>query len=223
MTEIGQVTSVIINYRTPDLLDRAIGTFRQHYPDAPLLLIDNGSRDTASESVLHTWKGRHPACTDLLFNSANLHHGPAIDQAMHHASTPFLFFLDSDCEVTRGGVIEQMYALLTASPTQYAIGKLTCMDRRGFDLPVGSARAVPYIRPICMLLQRNLYLSLPGAEKHGTPLLRNMQAAAARGLSVVDFPIDEFIIHKGRGTAGRFGYGLGWRGVVNYFLHKLHL
>jgi hypothetical protein len=219
----GQVTTVIINYRTPDLLDRAIASFRQFYPGEQLLLIDNGSHDGASADVMHVWKGRYSTCTDLLLNDDNIHHGPAIDQAMHIASSPFLFLLDSDCELIHGGIIEKMYDALVAAPRHYAAGKLTCMDRRGFDLPVGTSGATPYIRPICMLFRRQTYLELPPARKHGTPLLANMRAAASRGLSVIDFPIDEYVIHKGRGTAARFGYGLGWRGTINFLLHKLHL
>ncbi|MBP1678611.1 MAG: hypothetical protein H6Q29_522, partial [Bacteroidetes bacterium] len=32
-----QVTAVSVNYRTPDLISRAVGSFREHYPHIPLL------------------------------------------------------------------------------------------------------------------------------------------------------------------------------------------
>lgn len=217
------VTVVIINYRTPDLLETAVESLRRFYPDVRLMLIDNGSHDGQSLAVLEDWKSRHPETTEFLLNATNLHHGPAIDQAMRHAVTPFVLFLDSDCEVLKEGFIEQMVGIGLAFPLSYAIGKLIWMDRRGFDLPAGIPEAIPYIRPICMLLRRDVYLTLPKAERHGTPCLSNFREASRRGFLLLHFPVEDYIHHKGRGTASRFGYGLGWRGFVNYVLHKLRL
>jgi hypothetical protein len=223
MTESLPVTMVIINYRTPDLTERAIASVRRHYPHISLLLIDNGSYDGKSVPLLTAWKSRHPQCVELLLNTRNLHHGPAIDQAAHNATLPFLFLLDSDCEILKDGVVEKMLQRALESPLHYAVGKKIWMDHRGFDLPAGKDGAIPYIRPLCMLVRRDVYLSLPRAERHGAPCLANMREAVRRGYMLVDFPIEEFVHHEGRGTAERFGYQLGWRGKLNYALHKLHL
>lgn len=217
------VTVVIINYRTPDLLEKAVASLRRYYPDIHALLIDNGSHDGKSVAVMNEWKSRHPASTEFLLNPTNLHHGPAIDQAMRHAVSPLLLFLDSDCEIIKGGFIEMMIEAVLASPLHYAIGKRIWMDRRGFDLPEGTPGAIPYVRPICMLLRREIYLELPGAERHGTPCLSNFREALRQGYHLLHFPIENFVYHKGRGTAERFGYGLGWRGWLNYALHKLKI
>jgi hypothetical protein len=50
-----------------------------------------------------------------------------------------------------------------------------------------------------------------------------MQAAAARGLILVPFPVFDYVAHEGRGTAARHGYGLGLRGKWNHLLHRLRL
>ena len=217
------VTVVIINYKTPELLDQALGSMRKFYPAIQVLLIDNGSCDEKNPGVMMDWRSRFPQQTELLFNSHNLHHGPAIDQAMHHATSPFVLLLDSDCEVLRGGFIEEMVQLAVTSPLHYAVGKRVWMDRRGFDLPSATAGAIPYVRPICILIRRATYLTLPKAKRHGAPLLANMREAARRGFLLVDFPVGEYVFHKGRGTAAQHGYGLGWRGRVNFLLHKLRL
>lgn len=217
------VTAVIINYRTPDLLERAISSLRRFYPGIRLLVIDNGSGDGDSVSVMQKWKERFPDKTELLSNRKNIHHGPAIDQAFHHVESPFLFFLDSDCEVLAPGLVEGMLACMEESPSHYAVGKLTWMDRRGFDLPSESAGAIPYVRPISMLVRREIYLKLPKAERHGAPMLANMREAARCGLKVIGFPIEKYSNHLGRGTASQFGYQLGIKGKINYLLHKLGL
>jgi hypothetical protein len=142
---------------------------------------------------------------------------------MRHAATSFVLFLDSDCEIFKEGFIEQMVALARATPHSYAIGKLIWMDRRGFDLPARTSGAIPYIRPICMLLRRDIYLTLPKAERHGTPCLSNFREASRRGFLLLHYPVEDYVHHKGRGTASRFGYQLGWRGLLNYALHKMKL
>jgi len=217
------VTVVIINHKTPDLLERAISSLRTFYSSVPVLMIDNGSHDGSSVAVMTEWKSRHPQHTELLLNPENLHHGPAIDQAIRHASTPFVLFLDSDCEVLRSGFIELMLQQARTSSLNYAVGKRIWMDQRGFDLRTNSSGAIPYVRPICMVIRREVYLTLPRAQRHGAPCLANMQEAVRRGYLLVDFPIEDYVKHKGRGTAARFGYRLGWQGKLNHLLHKLGL
>ncbi|MBI1804201.1 MAG: glycosyltransferase family 2 protein [Ignavibacteriae bacterium] len=216
-----QVTTTIINFQTPDLTERAVGSFRQHYPRVPLLLIDNGSRDR-SAVVLQRLQAESPGLTELLLNEHNLHHGPAMDQALRHLQSPFILFLDSDCEVKKKGFIESMLVRLTETPGHYIIGKRIFMNKRGFDIPE-SPLAIPYIRPVCMLVRRELYLTLPPFQRHGTPCLLNMREATGRGLTLLPFPVDEYIYHEGRGTAGRHGYKLGWRGKLNHVLNRLGL
>lgn len=215
------VTTVIINYRTADLFEQAIASFRQFYPKIRLLLIDNGSGDGKSDLVMNKWRSRQPDQTELLFNTRNLHHGPAIDQAARHAVTPFLLFLDSDCGVFNGGFVELMLEQAQASSLHYAVGRRIWMDHRGFDLPAETPGAIPYIRPICLFMRRETYLALPGAERHGAPLLENMREAVRRGCVLVDFPVEQYVSHVGRGTASRHGYKLGWKGKLNHLLHKI--
>jgi glycosyltransferase involved in cell wall biosynthesis len=215
------VTAVIINFRTPDLVRRAVESFRSFYPSLPLLLIDNGSGDD-SRRILESLRALAPADTLLMLNSSNRHHGPAMDQALHSVSTPFVLFIDSDCEVFRGGFIEAMLARAGEDRHCYAMGKKVFMNDRGFDVPEGPG-AHPYIRPICMLVRREMYLQLPPFERHGAPCLVNMQAAWKAGFGLIHFPVEDYVRHEGRGTASRHGYRLGWRGRLNHLMNKIGL
>ena len=60
-----------------------------------------------------------------------------------------------------------------------------------------------------MLLEREKYAGLPPFVHHGAPCLRNMREAIKAGFTVSDFPVMDYISHDWRGTAGRYGYGLG--------------
>jgi len=218
---VNQVTTVVIHFQTPDLTERVVASFRRYYPNEKLLIIDNGSRD-GSDIGLRQLQSRLPDVTELLFNKHNLHHGPAMDHALHRLQSPFVLFLDSDCEVRKGGFIELMQEQLEQRPEHYIIGKRIFMNKRGFDVSE-NLYGIPYIRPVCMLVKRDIYFTLPPFTRHGTPCLSNMKAAIERGLFLLHFPVEEYVDHKGRGTAGRFGYKLGWRGKWNYLLNKLGL
>jgi hypothetical protein len=145
-----------------------------------------------------------------------------MDQAMRQTSTDEVFFLDSDCTITNGGILDRLREALHPDDQNYAAGKRVFMNSRGFDVAPGP-RAHPYVRPICMLIRRRHYLTLPPFERHGAPCLNNMIAATAAGLHLVHVPVDDFVRHAGRGTAARFGYRLGWKGRLNHVLNRLGL
>jgi hypothetical protein len=215
------VTTVIVNFRTPDLTREAAASFRSRYPDLPLLLIDNGSGASGAADL------RRIAADSAVRGSAlvlrrNIHHGPAMDLALRQIASPFLLFLDSDCVVHRGGFVELMRDLLDRDSVAYAVGKKIFMDARGFDVPE-SPGAHPYIRPICMMIRGSMYRELPPFRRHGAPCLENMIAARGRDLRLVHFPVEEYVHHAGRGTAMRHGYRLGLRGKWNHLLHRFGL
>jgi glycosyltransferase involved in cell wall biosynthesis len=184
-------------------------------------VIDNGSDDD-SRRILEELRMQVPEATTLMFNDSNRHHGPAMDQALRIVNTPFVLFLDSDCEVLQGGLVEAMLERASDDPRSYIVGKKIYMNDRGFDVPEQPG-AHPYIRPICMLVRRDMYLPLPPFERHGAPCLANMRAARESGLGLVHFPVEDYVRHEGRGTASRHGYRLGWRGRLNHFMNKIGL
>ncbi len=218
---LDSVTVVIINYETPDLTERAVRSLRTAYPGIGVLLIDNGSSD-GSDAVVKDLQKLNGKKTEIIMNVRNIHHGPAMDEALRALQTPCVLFLDSDCDVRRGGFIEQMVALMNSEAKNYAIGKRIFMNDRGFDVEEQPG-AHPYIRPICMLVRREMYWSLPPFERHGAPCLANFIVADRSGLALVHFPVEDFVFHEGRGTASRHGYQLGLRGKVNHLLNKLRL
>jgi len=216
-----ETSAVIINFRTADETSRAISSLRAFYPSLPLLLIDNGSNDQSTEA-LRAFCDKSPGTTELLINDHNRYHGPAMHQALRHLSSRLVFLMDSDCVIQRGGFLELMAAQFDGTDKAYAVGKRVYMNKRGYDT-ASPDKAFLYVRPFFMLLKREVYLALPPFAHHGTPCLANMREANRRGFSLIDFPVEQYVTHGGRGTAGKYGYGLGWRGKLNHLLNKLGL
>lgn len=215
MPVLQRVSAAVVNYQTPDLTEAALRSFRRFYPDVELLVIDNGSKD-ASPELIRALSDELRLRTEFLDH--NSYHGPAMDLAMHRLETPYVFLLDSDTITEKGGFLEPMLELVQA-PDTYGVGKIVHVDQRGFAAPQG----IPVLVSAYMLIEREVYHRLPPFEHHGLPALRNFKAAQREGYGLAQFAIEEYVRHLGRGTASKFGYGLGFRSRLDFLLKKLGL
>ena len=211
---MASVLTAIIHFQTPDLLLQAVESFRRHEASAPLLVVDNGSADGSAEMVASLPERFEGLEVRLL--KENCFHGPAMDLVLKEAEQDCVFFLDSDTITHKSGFLEPMATQALASG-HWACGQVTHADSRGFAAKEGTPVPVSAF----MMINRAVYAGLPPFIHHGLPVLRASEAAAIRDLQVADFPVEQYVEHLGRGTAERFGYGLGWRSRLNYLMHRL--
>ncbi len=213
-----ELSALVVNYQTPDLLEAAVRSFNRAYPDVQVLIIDNGSQDDSPERIAALQRELGPAI-EALFLTENTFHGPAMHRGMEQLQTPFVYVFDSDTETRQPGFLEPMLALLSGSEQDYGAGHRVTVNRRGFAAPQG----IPVLASAYMLLKRDLYHRLPPFIHHGLPALQNFKAAQELGYRLHSFPIERYVAHFGRGTAARYGYGLGLRSRLDYVLNKLGL
>ena len=218
-SSLDQITTIIVNYKTADLTRQSVDSFLQWYPSASLILIDNGSQDDSTGYIAALAK-RLENVTCIL-NQENRYHGPAMDQGIRVATTRYVFTLDSDCTVIKGGFLEEMHEMF-GDPNLYATGRLVSMNRYGFEMETSDRKGlIPYVHPHAMLLHRNKYLGLKRFVHHGSPCLDNMRGARDHGHRVKRFPIEQSIFHLGRGTCSRYGYGLGPKTLLQDLLTRV--
>ncbi len=213
-----RVTAIIVNYRTPELLVLAVESFRIFYPRMPLVLVDNGS-DVQTVHVVQNLVERDSTVVSGIYLNENIFHGPAMHRAIAAVKTPYVFILDSDTETLQGGFIELMLAKFE-SDEAYAVGESVRVTKRGF---VSASGKITVPISAYLLLDKLKYGKLPPFIHHGLPLLNNFAAAQKRGWTVEDFPIDTYVKHLGRGTVKKFGYGLGLKSRIDFFLNRLGL
>ncbi len=212
------VQTVIINYQTPDLLQVAVSSFKDIYPNEKLLIVDNGSTDNSKSVIVSLCKKY--LNVEFLYLKQNIYHGPAMDYvAREHCKDEYLFFLDSDTETYKSGFLEELQTLSGANENIYALGELLRVNKRGFKDVNGD----PIIATPFLFLKREIYLRFPPFIHHGQPTMKNFSEAIKAGFELVDYPMDDFIKHHWRGTASRFGYGLGLKGKLEFLLNKLGL
>jgi glycosyltransferase involved in cell wall biosynthesis len=210
---------VIVNYRTPDILETAVASFRKFYPDVELVVVDNGSNDRSLE-VIDSLVKSNPKKTKSIMLDKNYYHGPAMDKAMGSVEKKVVFFLDTDTETYCGGFIELMLQEMDRDEKIYGVGRVDRVNKRGFAVEDGTETI---LISAYMMLRRSAYLELPPFKHHGMPTLDNFSAAKSRGYSLRNFDIASYVRHYGRGTASKFGYSLGFRGKLDYLLNKVGL
>lgn len=212
---LDDILTVIINYQTPDLIEVSARSFRRFYPSAKLMIIDNGSLD-GSKEVIERIRDADPINTKTLFLNKNIFHGPAMHLALTKAKENFVFFLDSDTEVYKGGFLELMLKEFDSDKI-FGVGKIQILNKRGFP----SKEGIESLMTAFMMIKREVYFKFSSFEHHGAPVLKNFTEAQVSGFKLKSFPIENFVKHKYRGTASRFGYGLGIKAKLDYILNKL--
>ncbi|MCB0713094.1 MAG: glycosyltransferase [Ignavibacteriae bacterium] len=214
---LSRTCTVIVNYQTPDLLENAVRSFKEFYPEVQTIVVDNGSQDESRE-VIQQLCSEYSALTAEL-RADNAGHGPAMHDVIARNEYDFYFFLDSDTVTNKGSFLEEMLTSFE-DESVYGVGKVVPFNRRGFQ---DEAEGVPMLIAAYMLIRSSIYQQLPPFEHHGAPVAHNFYQAFNRSYRMEDYPIEKYIDHLHRGTVSRFGYGLGLKGKINYLLNKLGL
>ena len=203
---LDDITAVVVNYQTEQLIEVAVASFREFYPDVHLVISDNNSTDGSWEWI----KEQEDEVTKVVLNEANIGHGPALNSAFIEAATRFVFTFDSDVTFLREGLLEQM---LLEIEDAYAIGWLRWVNRSGVSVlegkPFNKDRFCPYIHPYAALYNRNIYLSLAPFGNRGAPAVVNMHDAKKNGIEVKPFVLTSYVSHLVAGTRRM------WRGKWN--------
>jgi len=205
-----RITTIIVNYKTATLTKACYNTFRAAYSTLPIILIDNFSRDDSTKYIKSI--GKSDPLTTSIFHSTNLGHGPAMNVAIKSIRTPFVFTLDSDCEILKGGVIEAMMQKMDTNANLYAIGWLRWVDKRtGVPYSWHTKPKPPktpyfnaYIHPYAAIYRLSMYRQLRPFFDHGAPCLHNMIDAVDRRFDLESFKLEPYVKHHIAGTRRMF-------------------
>lgn len=198
-----ELCAVIINYKTLDLTSALLTSLAKFYPNLPLLVIDNGSKDESTAYLRSIEQDN----IKVIFNDYNYGHGLALHQAMENCKARYLLTLDSDCKVLKAGFVEKMLQAFKDDHNLYAIGELVTVDATGHNF-IGH-NALPYVHPSTAMFDVRKYFTLRPFYHHGAPCLQNMVSAKEKGYGLLGYPdIREFVYHQDGGTGGRYG---GWQ------------
>jgi len=206
--KLKDVTVLICQRKTKDLVQLTIESLLSFYPDINILVIDGNSQDNSTlylryKSITHPnikvvelneeIIKEHKIVTNAGVNS----HGSTMNYALkNHVKTKYFLLMDSDVITERGGFIEGMKTQLEAEGL-YAIGTLMLVSKmyQACRLPVDDTDVLRYAHPSCSLYETETYLKLVPFEDHGAPCVWNMIDAERKELKIGYYPIDKYVSH----------------------------
>lgn len=196
------ITVIVVNFKTPNLVEEAVTTFMDCYPEVQYILIDNGGC-RESVQILRAIEQQAPR-VQIIENEENLGHGPALNQGFDLAKTEYVFTLDSDTRVEQCGFLEEMIANFKEDSKLFALGWLRCVNENGVAFKRSNPNGHPYVHPHAALYRRAFFKELEPFDNCGAPSILLMKDAIERGYHLEDFPIQNYIWHKVAGTRGMF-------------------
>jgi len=209
-------TIIITNYKTLHLVKAAVESIRKFYAQIPMVVVDNGSNDDSTTYITEL----NDANTLSLLLTENEGHGPAMDRALSGLLSEWAWIVDSDVEILKPGLLEDMYAVV--KDHTYAVGWLRHVNRftgvpmewhLKIEMP---AYFIPYIHPCCALYNVAKYKQLKPFIHHGAPCLYNMIDAVDHHYGLVEFPVFNYIKHWVGGTRRMFSSDKGdWNPDLN--------
>lgn len=197
---------VSVHYKTPELIYDQYESVRILYPKTPYEIID-GSDDNKEyfddlEKMDTNFKVKR--------FGYNIHHGPGMDYSLRNSMEDLILILDSDVKIKK-----ELISNMINNFTGISVGKKIIMNSDGYEMwqkPNENPEnfKYPYIHPYCMLINRKKYLNFKPFIKHGSPCIEFMIDVFNNGKSneLMNFPIEEFVDLKIRGTRSKWGINL---------------
>jgi len=206
-----RITVIIVNYKTFALTKTCYTSFRKFHPNIEVHLIDNHSQDSSTAYIRSLWEAKTDSHLTVMFEPTNVGHGPAMAHAIQVIDTPFVFTLDSDCEIKQSGFLSIMLQKMDKNGNLYAIGWRRWIDKRtGVPLewhvnsPPKSPKFIPYIHPYAALYRLSMYRKLRPFADHGAPCIWNMNDAVKAGYDLKSMKLEGYIKHWKAGTRRLF-------------------
>jgi glycosyltransferase involved in cell wall biosynthesis len=201
--ERNDITVLICQRKTLDLIQLCLSSLLRFYPDIPILVVDGDSRDISTVWLRHmAIKHKNIQIWEkpLLNGAKHSSHGVTMDEAIwEHVHTKHVLIMDSDTIVERGGWIEEMLSdLYVKSNSGFAIGSLMSVSDSGDACrpPIDENDILLYSHPSCSLMRVDIYKNFNAKFcDHGAPSVYVMKEARKRGFDVLYFPIERYVSH----------------------------
>lgn len=207
---IKDVTVLICQNHTPDLIRLCIESLLTFYPTINIFVV-NSTEEDESTTYLRYKEVRHENIKVWAREGDNSHGGSMHDAIVDHITSKYVLTLDSDTITKRGGWIELMVDKIIDNV--FAIGTLNLTTRSNDAVgnPINDEDILKYAHPSCSIYDRDIYLTLsadreivsdandvmcrPQFCNHGSPCWSMMKAAEIKGYEVLGFPIENYVMH----------------------------
>lgn len=201
--ELQDVTVLICQNKTPDLIRLCIESLLTFYPTIKILIVNGTADDEAGRWI----KYKAARCKNITVWDREGYdsHGVAMNEAIKdHITTKYVLMLDSDTIIKRSGFIELIIAHMTINNGIFAMGALMEVTNSGDACgePKDAGDILRYIHPSTGMINRDIYIEMLAKTKdksafsdHGAPCVYSMQYAKHYGYDVKGFAIADYVAH----------------------------
>lgn len=205
---MNNINIIVVNYNTPELIERLIKSYYKFNYDKYQLIIIDGSdkKDLIDESIKLSKEYKNII---FEFIGYNIHHGPGLHYGMNKYKNEFFLLLDSDSYFIKEDYIS--YCVNNIG-NNYGIGRIHKMDYNGYNVKEDyNGNWVRYLHPNGCLINYNQYCNYDPLIAHGSPFLKAMISLKNNNKSELlidnDLIIHDYIFVGWNGTCKKFGYG----------------
>ena len=204
--EINSVSGLVVVYKTIDFFKLAYESFRKFYPKVKIVVVDGSGGDDCTKYIKSV--EQKDKYLRGIYCNGNLGHGPGMHIGINHIRTPYIYLFDSDTEMKQGGMLELMLERMDVNT--YGIGKIEIVNENGINIKGKSG--IRYLHPAVAMISKMAYLRHKPFKHHGAPCIDAMRDIynndILSGGSIINFNVDEYVIHYKRGT--RRNYNNRW-------------
>lgn len=221
MEKMFNITGLTVFYKTPDLIDISLKPFKKFYPNTPLVIVNNSPEDDECTIELLKFAKNYLDDTLVIQLDMNYGHGPGLNRGMEYIDTPYVYIFDSDVEILRGDLLEDMLGVMTPGII-YGTGFTRLTSRGGSHRDEGNLtdpEVMTYLHPLACLISTEQYNKFPKFNSGGAPFSNAMSAIKDTGFAqglIKFFPVHlgrvKYIKHHGGTTRARYGICSSYKG-----------
>ena len=192
---LNNLTGVVVEYATPDLLDKAIGSIRKYY-DFKIIVINGGKPVELNYPNV-----------EVIDVGYNIGHGLGMDKGIKMAETDYVLTFDTDI-IMHKPCIEQMMEKM--EDNTYAVGKLYLKNLGAFfrrhieHFPTWGMTYI--IHPSFQIVNKKEYLKYAPYISDGAPTVlsyHDLMRHNRQKEALIDFPVLDYVEHRNAGTRDR--------------------
>lgn len=209
------ITGLTVFYKTAHLIDISLEAFRKYYPDMPLVVVNNSPLDDECTEKLLAFTIEDCNINFVQLDS-NYGHGPGLNRGMERVKTDYVYIFDSDTEIVKEGMLENMLSLMDSHT--YGIGFTRLTSRGGSHRDKGTLddpEVMTYLHPLACTISMHQYGKFPKFSSGGAPFNNVCSAIKDTGnteMLIKHFPVilggrlhTNYVKHGGGHTRAKYG------------------
>ena len=210
---LNDVTAVTLFYKTEDLINLSIKSFRKYYPTIPLIIVDNSGGDDCT-IALRDFVSNDNYST-LIETGSNLGHGIGLDVGIKSSNSKLIYIFESDVFMKVPGLIEELISMV--KDNTYGVSEIHWVT---YDKPFSDVsrdfierKKMRYVWIYAGLLSKDKYLEFPplgnDQKTNAFPIGEAMRSVHDTGDDelLVDFDLSKYVTHLYGGTRCKYGIG----------------